>query len=255
MYAEEVIIVPTGKKTAAKKAKWIQIQTRVDGYKGWVPRNSVCTRKSPYLLDDFLIVKVNQTRAHIYGLMDTTHGFIISVPFGTRLKVLEEPDDAHRRWIKIELLNKKSAFIQRGDVTMALQPISMDQIVEFSQRFLNITYTWGGRSSFGFDCSGFCQMLYREMGILLPRDAKDQMAWAGFEPVAIDQVGVGDLIFFGLAEDKIRHVGMMIERERFIHTSPRELQHWLRISSLQDHEWSGSAEFSFRAARRIKAAS
>jgi len=32
-------------------------------------------------------------------------------------------------------------------------------MLEFSKRFLGLPYTWGGTSSFGYDCSGFAQML------------------------------------------------------------------------------------------------
>ncbi|MCH9717001.1 MAG: C40 family peptidase, partial [Gammaproteobacteria bacterium] len=52
--------------------------------------------------------------------------------------------------------------------------MTKDEMIFLSQKFLGCPYTWGGRSSFGFDCSGFVQMLYKEMGICLPRDSGPQ---------------------------------------------------------------------------------
>ena len=247
LYLEEVVIVETGKK---KSAKWIKIQTVVDGYVGWVPKASIRSCKTSYLSDNSVIVKTNQMRTHIYHIMDTEFGPIMSLPFGVKLKVLSQPIDSNHRWIEVELLNGTKAFIQRGDITLEFKKKSMSEIVEFSKRFLSLPYTWGGRSSFGFDCSGFCQMLYREMYIPIPRDAKDQMKWSGFAPIPLDEIRAGNLIFFGMAEDTIRHVGMSIGGKSFIHTSSRELKPYLRISSLDDPEWNGSGHFSFRAARR-----
>jgi Cell wall-associated hydrolases (invasion-associated proteins) len=69
--------------------------------------------------------------------------------------------------------------------------------MELSKRFLELPYTWGGRSSFGYDCSGFVQMLYRQMGIFIPRDAIDQMHWEKFTPIPIEEAQLGDLYFLG----------------------------------------------------------
>ena len=35
----------------------------------------------------------------------------------------------------------------------------------FSSRFAGLPYLWGGTSTFGYDCSGFTQMLYRQTGV------------------------------------------------------------------------------------------
>jgi cell wall-associated NlpC family hydrolase len=55
-------------------------------------------------------------------------------------------------------------------------------------------YTYGGTSpETGFDCSGFTQYVFRQVGISLPRTAEDQRQFV--TPVSDPQPG--DLVFFG----------------------------------------------------------
>ena len=95
-------------------------------------------------------------------------------------------------------------------------------------------------------------MLYRQMGIYLPRDSKDQIHWEGFTAIPIDQLLPGDLIFFGLAQDKIRHVGLYLGNNKFIHATVAENAPYIRVSLLSDPEWNGSGRFVYRAARTLK---
>ena len=230
---------------------WIEIQTEIDGYKGWIERraNAVALHKEDFFADS-CVVRVDRTKAYIYGERDTEFGGA-PLPFESRLKALEEPA-AQQRWIKVGLVDGREAFIQKGDIKPSSVKLSLQEMVEFSKKFLDIPYVWGGRSSFGFDCSGFTQMLYRQMGVFLPRDSKDQFAWSGFAPVEIEEMISGDLIFFGLAEDKIRHVGMFLGGSQFIHSTVKESKPWVHISNLKDEDWSGAGTLTFRAARRLK---
>lgn len=58
-----------------------------------------------------------------------------------------------------------------------------------------IPYLWGGTSpSTGFDCSGFTQYVFRQVGISLPRTAEQQRQFV--TPVSNPQPG--DLIFTGI---------------------------------------------------------
>lgn len=239
-----------------KENGWALIMTACDAYKGWVREEAICELTSPFFTAPAeTVAKVNRLKAHIYDRKDTEYGPILSLPFGSRVKILEELDGSTGRWLKIGLVDGTVGFIQRGDIATNPKPISMDGIVEFAGQFMSLPYTWGGRTTnFGFDCSGFTQHLFREMGISIPRDSKDQFTWDGFKPIELGEVKKGDLIFFGLAEDKIRHVVFCIDNNQFIHTSVKENMPYLRISSLSDPEWNGSGAgaCTYRAARRLK---
>lgn len=93
----------------------------------------------------------------------------------------------------------------------------IEHIIKKSFTFLNAPYLWGGKTIFGIDCSGFVQVLYRLIGISLPRDAKDQEQEG--EPISFGDHQKGDLAFFKNEDGKITHVGVLISEESIIHAS------------------------------------
>ena len=104
-----------------------------------------------------------------------------------------------------------------------LQPPSAhitEQLIASARIFLNVPYLWGGRSSFGTDCSGFVQNIYKQAGIPLPRDAKQQ-ALCGTSIPSLRQAKSGDLIFFKNNEGNIVHTGIYSGKNRIIHASGR----------------------------------
>ncbi len=216
---------------------WVCMATP-DGYSGWVPKGSFVIRESPYIKN----LEVTRLRSHLYAEMDTEFGPILTLAYGSKLHLLEASDP---RWVKVLLPDGHQAYIQKGDVEQ--EPF---EIVSFSKKFLGIPYTWGGRSSFGYDCSGFIQMLYRKMGIDLPRDARQQIL--NGTPISLAELELSDLIFWGKNEGLIGHVGMYLSGGEFVHTSSRENKPYLRISKLTDFEWSGDekAYYPYRCARR-----
>jgi cell wall-associated NlpC family hydrolase len=140
--------------------------------------------------------------------------------------------------MEVRLPDGRLAWIQVGDVTTDLRPISLEASLELAKRFLGVTYTWGGTSSFGFDCSGYTQMIYRRRGILMPRDADDQAAWPGLVPVEHrTKLQPGDLLFFGKDLEHITHTGMSLGGDAFIHDTPKD-RPGVQISSLSDPAWS-----------------
>lgn len=231
-YSEEV-------DSIAKEKEWVHIATVADGYLGWVPRCAVV----PGMLGE-TICWTNRCVAHLYTAPSVAYGPMLSLPYGCRLCVMDASDP---RWIEVGLLTGQKAFIQRGDVAFDKTSLTLDSVAAFAKRFLGLPYTWGGRTSFGFDCSGFVQMLYREMGIAIPRDAKEQCASEQFRAVPLTAVQAGDLVFFG-NDVPITHVGMCLNDKEFIHATVAENMPYLRISRFVDKEWN---DIPVRVAKRI----
>ena len=223
-----------------QKGDWSHIQTP-DKYTGWALNPSMAYRDTPYEPN----IKTSRLTAHLYGIQDTEYGPLLTLPYGSSLHVL---DASHPRWIQVELPDGKTCFIQKGDVDEKSPPQTKADLVEFSQKFLELPYTWGGRTSFGFDCSGFVQMLYEQIGISLLRDARLQIQDPRFKFISKSHLEPGDLIFWGKSAEKVSHVGMYIGNGKFIHAVVTENMPWIRISSLNSPEWmEGAAARPYRA--------
>jgi cell wall-associated NlpC family hydrolase len=221
-------IFSTNVEEIAEQDDWIQIRTPQDGYTGWISRADLVEPhgKAGYATTGE-IAEVEQLRSNLYREPDvTTHAPLMTLPFEARIEVTQEKPGG--RWLKVNLPDQRVAWIQQGDVVLSmnggadLKPhMTVPQIVEFSHRFLGLPYTWGGSSSFGYDCSGFVQMLMRQRGYLIPRDADVQAAWSGFEPVKISKLRAGDVLFFG-SDGKITHTGMFIGHKKFIQATTHD---------------------------------
>jgi cell wall-associated NlpC family hydrolase len=222
-----------------EKSGWAKVRTG-DDYTGWMLL--VALRR--YDIADHAyastgtVAQVEDLSANVYREPSVTkHQPLLALPFAARLEVVVEPENDGGHWLKVRLPEGSSAWIQRGDVNLNPRPLSIKETIEFAKRFLGITYLWGGTSSFGFDCSGFTQMLVSRRGILMPRDADVQAAWAGVVPVKRSKLQAGDLLFFGESPQRITHTGMYIGHGKFIHDTTHE-HPGVQISRLADPHWT-----------------
>jgi len=83
-------------------------------------------------------------------------------------------------------------------------------------------YLWGGTVAPNYDCSGLMQSAFASVGIWIPRDAYQQESFGS--PVPLDEIKIGDLIFFG-SPTKATHVGIYIGNDEYIHSSGNEHGH------------------------------
>jgi hypothetical protein len=95
------------------------------------------------------------------------------------------------------------------------------RVIEFAEAAMQRTnnYLWGGTIGPNFDCSGLIQTAFASIGVVLPRDSYQQEHFV--EPVNLDQLKAGDLIFFG-DRDRTTHVALHLEDGRYIHSSGKE---------------------------------
>jgi len=129
-----------------------------------------------------------------------------------------------------------------------------ETIVATAKRFMGIPYFWGGTSAKGMDCSGFTKTVYFLNGVLLPRDASQQVHVGEL----VDTTGgidlkPGDLLFFGSRErpghkERVTHVAISLGGKHFIHASAD-----VRINSLSpaDTDYSKDRDDGFLRAKRI----
>ena len=111
-----------------------------------------------------------------------------------------------------------------------------DNIIETAKTMLGVPYLWGGTSIKGVDCSGFTKTSFFMNGLVLPRDASQQVTNGLALNVMTDgDIDVekaknvlkkGDLIFFSASKTSnpkqpITHVAIYMENGEFIHAAGR----------------------------------
>ena len=174
--------------------KWYFIETRFDQYRGWIDKKQF----SPQVFEvDF---------ERVYGL----------------LSALEKFENKH-------ILMPLGAFLPAD---MPFKLLKLDEALNLFMSYLGVPYVWGGKTNFGFDCSGFTQSFFKTVGFSLKRDAYQQ-ASQGVDVTLLSEAKTGDLAFFDNAEGKITHVGIILENNgayNILHASGE-----LRIDLL-DHQ-------------------
>lgn len=219
------------------KWHWVNIRT-ADDYTGWVQLSSLRKLKGQPYATTGSVVRVSELSANIYREPNVTrHAPLLTIPWESRLEVLPDKVGEGDRWLKVRLPDEQQAFVQKGDVSADFTPVTVDQMIAIAKKFLGVTYTWGGSSEFGFDCSGFTQMLLRQRGLIMPRNADLQAAWSGVSTVDRKDLQPGDLLFFGDRLDHITHTGLYIGNGQFIHDTTHE-HPGVQVSVLDDQPWT-----------------
>lgn len=227
----------TGVSTLKTESDWADIRT-ADGYTGWVAASDLKMLGGDSYAPNGRAVRVTELSANIYSEPDVTlHAPVLQLPWEARLETAPDQSKNTERWLKVRLVDGQTAWVQRGDVGDASTLLTISQMLELAHRFLGITYTWGGVSTRGFDCSGFTQMLERQRGIEMPRDADLQAAWNGVIPIERKDIQPGDLLFFGSSPARITHTGMYLGNGEFIHDTTHD-HPGVQISRLDDKPWT-----------------
>lgn len=104
-------------------------------------------------------------------------------------------------------------------------------MVTIARRYISTPYVFGGTGPGGFDCSGFTQYVFRQMG--LPWRAWPMASTARMH-VEEGLLRAGDLVFFSTYEAGPSHVGVFVGNGRFIHAGSST---GVTVSSLYDSYW------------------
>ena len=95
---------------------------------------------------------------------------------------------------------------------------SEQSVVAEARKYLGVPYVWGGTDpQKGLDCSGLVQLVYKNLGVDLPR-VSYQQATQGEKVANLDQARPGDLLAFG--SPTVNHIAIYIGDGKMIH-APR----------------------------------
>lgn len=202
---------------------WVKIQLNEDKGCGWTQEEAVCGREKAYADCTCVspIVEVTCLSAAVYENPSLDAPVLLTVPFESHLEADDPYQDPENPWIAVHLPNGTPAYVRRENVATDIHAIPKEQLLELSQRFLHVPYLPGGRTSFGYDSAGFIQMLYKQIGLMLPSNVREQFESDDLETIEIPEPG--DLLFWGTS-----HVGLYLGDRAFIHACEPCIQ----ISSL-----------------------
>lgn len=211
-----------------KSGSWRRIQTP-EGYIGWMSgsvQKLTHTELQDYLANPKIII--NSQYAKSYSNADNQSQSVSDIVVGDMFCVNGEEGEFYKVTYpdgRVAFVNKQNA--QKVENWLAGIELTGESIVKTAMQLMGVPYVWGGTSSKGLDCSGFTKMVYWLHGIIIARDASQQVK-SGIE---IDNVGnfsdaqKGDLVFFGTKatdenpKELVLHVGIYIGNQQFIHAS------------------------------------
>tara|TARA_R110002051_G_scaffold171982_3_gene242419 strand:- start:6343 stop:7482 length:1140 start_codon:yes stop_codon:yes gene_type:complete len=228
-------ILGTAVNVLKNEGDWYLIQTP-DDYLAWVDAGGIQLMNEDELLEWTVAKKImfTKTYGHAYNTIDE-EGIVSDLVAGNLIKLLNEEEG----YYKVEFPDGRKAFVlkeESNDYNIWLSNLDFDadSLIATSKTLMGVPYLWGGTSTKGVDCSGFTKTIYYLNGMVIPRDASQQVhAGKSIDSIAdFSKLGKGDLLFFGRkatdsTAEKVVHVGMWIGDNQFIHSS-----NMVRISSV-----------------------
>lgn len=179
---------------------WGQLDT--DGYVGWFSSDGLGQVTAA-------THRVRALRTYRYPGPDLKFPPLGLMSIGSKVTVVRETET---RGLVYAVLSDGSAVVAKHLVPLTEQE---DDWVSVAEEMLGTPYLWGGRTSFGLDCSALIQLAAQAGGIDIPRDSDVQEKDAGHEIPHDDPSAFarGDLVFWK------GHVGIVAGANRLLHAN------------------------------------
>lgn len=211
-----------------KERSWYLIQTP-DKYLGWVDAGGIELMNK----EDFDAWQATDkaiytnTYGKSYTSADVGSEVVSDVVAGNIFSLITDSGNFYQ----IKYPDGREAYLPKEEANTFNEwksglAFTKESLVETSKTMLGVPYLWGGTSTKGVDCSGFTKTVYLMNGMIIPRDASQQIHEGTLvdDSKDFDKLIAGDLLFFGRkatdsTSERVIHVGMWIGDNQFIHSA------------------------------------
>ena len=202
-----------------------------DGYISWLDNDGFAFMDESELKDWLSSPKIIYTKVYGFSYSDADENSqpVSDLVEGNLLKIISEENN----FFLINYPDCRVAYVKKDEAKLfndwykALNPTG-ETILNTAYHFMGIPYLWGGTSTKGMDCSGFTKTVYFLNGIVLSRDASQQVSTGELVDTkdGWQNLQAGDLLFFGRKanadkKERITHVAIYIGDGDFIHAAGR----------------------------------
>lgn len=176
--------------------------------------------------------------ANLYKKPSFTSELVTQALIKEKLLILANQDN----WYKVQQWDSYESWIHKfyikdlelgssiGWNKLDINKKSIHELISYAKSFIGIPYLWGGKSSLGFDCSGFVQTVFKMTGINMPRDASQQILRENLHDINYYDAQTGDLLFF-MEDNYVNHVAIYLGNQEIIHSSGS-----VKIENLADND-------------------
>ncbi|SKB74742.1 SH3 domain-containing protein [Parapedobacter luteus] len=208
-----------------------------EGYIAWLSTSSVSPRSEPELTRWLSAKKVIVTGdfGHAYTMPDEQSLRVSDLVMGNILISGTQADG----FVHVQYPDRRNAYIKEELVRPfdewlgAVNPTA-ENILKTAKTMMGLPYLWGGTSVKGVDCSGFTKMAYFMNGIIIPRDASQQVLAGHVVDIlsadtlaiekALQNLRPADLLFFASGKGRgpdarVTHVALYLGNGEFIHSA------------------------------------
>jgi lipoprotein Spr len=94
-------------------------------------------------------------------------------------------------------------------------------LYSFIDEWYGVPYKYGGKSKSGIDCSNFTCTLYSSV-YKKPISGTSASLYEQCKTVSKKDLEEGDLVFFKIDGDKISHIGIYLQNNKFVHATTKK---------------------------------
>lgn len=231
-------------KVYKQEGDWYFVQTP-DGYLGWLDQGGFAQMtKEEYDSWAKAPKRVISVDFEIARFDPDPNARVVSDLLGGNILLDLGQENGYQ---KLGYPDGRTGYIEQGKTMdlnewLSTRKPDAENVLESAQALLGRPYLWGGTSAKAMDCSGFTKTVFYLNGLMLPRDASQQVhtgidietdtSWQNLIP--------GDLLFFGRKasadqKEKITHVAIYMGEGKIIHAAGI-----VKVESLK----RGDADFS-----------